>query len=532
MDIITVVTAWYNISSKFQANVYREWFKLFFNIDCHLIIFTDSKSKADFIDLRNNNDKTLVLTLELEDFVTSEFDDFWKWCESVDIEKKQGINHTVDLYKIWAEKPFFLRRAISINPFNSKLFCWSDIGAVRSKDMFPKIKSFPQGLPKHVTNDQVLFSQIEPFKTEDYTIMSNGISKTFQNISSGCSCFSVIRIQGGFFAGYDQALLNYAELYYNELKLWRDNKVFAGKDQYLMANLVLKFGDLFFKLLAKDNKSYHNEWFSYLTRCSAEVSDEKQNTVSTVIQGGLGNQMFQVAVALALGWKWNANVCFKKEKPTGSNNITDRPGYWDSMFHRVNSKPDFSFSPKMIVEEWWNHQCSPLPQITTDTLLKGYFQSSYYFSVYAERLRQTFAPTHEQTEWVKARIGPGTIGIHVRRTDYVKLKWDLPLNYYTLCLNRVQQDQKIVIFSDDWDWCKSNFPTIPIFTEGNDVEQMFAMSACSTLIMANSSFSWWAAFLPSVWVGNDKKVFCPSPWFKSENFNNKIYEQTWTPVCY
>jgi hypothetical protein len=525
----TVVSAWYNISSKFNADIYRKWFQNFFKIPCNLVLFTDLKSRKDFSTLTQEQDcncNIIVLELEMQDFVVSKFDKFWEYCLCIDVEKQRGVNHSVELYKVWAEKAFFVKRAIELNPFKSSIFCWSDLGAVRSDDMFPSIYSFPLGLDKYIEESKVLFSQIEPFTKSDFVIEQNGISKTFQNCSPVRSCDSVIRIQGGFFAGSSASLTAYADMYLQELTNFADHSVFAGKDQYVMANLLLKFGSLFFNVLPRDNKTYHNEWFSYLTRCSMVPK------VTTLIQGGLGNQMFQVAAALATAWKNGAFATFAKQKPTGSNNITDRPGYWDSMFRRVFSSNNVSFQPAMVLEEMWNHQCRDLTPITRDTLLKGYFQSSFYFRDYKERIKALFGPDKEQLQWVQQHQRR-TVGMHIRRSDYVKLGWNLPESYYNDCLLKCKAEPAdVVIFTDDVEWCEQHFPYCAIFeAQGNstpkDVLDLFSFSSCKTMILANSSYSWWAAFLND---SENKTVFYPSPWFKNENYNDKIAEPDWIAV--
>ena len=212
---VTVVTSWYRISSKYSTETYLEWINRFLSIPCNLIIFTDTVE--DFAVKREN---VRVIHLDISDFETSKYDDYWKYCEHIDIERKSGVNHSVKLYKLWAEKVFLCNRAVKLNPFGTEYFCWCDIGIVRQSDMFPMIYSFPCLLPRIQNKNKIMISQIEPFENSDTCINSNGISNLFLNIDTNTSCRSVIRIQGGFFSGSTVSIAWYAKLYRIELELF------------------------------------------------------------------------------------------------------------------------------------------------------------------------------------------------------------------------------------------------------------------------------------------------------------------------
>lgn len=518
---VTVVTAWYKIKAKNPVESFHGWIRRFFSIPCNVIIFTDEHSKSDFDDIIPSPNTKIVL-LEINEFKTSFFDSYWDYCLSIDYEYlHHGTKHSRELYKIWAEKIFFIERAIHLNPFKSIAFCWSDIGAVRSDDMFPSVYSFPLNLFTFLESDKVCFSSIECFHQSDYQIDENGISGLFKNSSPDLSCMNIVRIQGGFFAGYKKPLLEYAATFYKELKLFSHHKVFGGKDQYIMSNIYLKNPSKY-QLLSPDRNIYSDIWFSYLIRGSNQV-----HKVTSFIQGGLGNQMFQVAIAIAVGLRDHALVWFQKIKPDGPHNITDRPAYWDSMFRKVFSTSEqLIHSAHMIVEDF-HHVCHPIPKIQRDTMLKGYFQSAFYFEAFEYQIRLLFQPTEKQVEWCKERKFSEKIGIHVRRTDYVHLKWELPLSYYTDALRKLKSNLDIVCFTDDKEWCSNNLSDCEIITDGSDVDQLFGLSACQFIIMANSSYSWWAAYLSRA-----KKIYYPKPWFKNENYNNKIALRNWECISW
>ena len=106
------------------------------------------------------------------------------------------------------------------------------------------------------------------------------------------------------------------------------------------------------------------------------------------------------------------------------------------------------------------------------------------------------------------------VSLHIRRTDYLELDHhnSLGLDYYEKALGEFDSDRTIIIFSDDAEWCKEQ----KLFdgdrflvAEGNiNYVDLCLMTLCTGHIIANSSFSWWGA-----WLSNSKKVIAPKNWF-------------------
>ena len=108
----------------------------------------------------------------------------------------------------------------------------------------------------------------------------------------------------------------------------------------------------------------------------------------------------------------------------------------------------------------------------------------------------------------------GSVSLHIRRGDYVS-NWVhpvLPMDYYFSGLEIVKNYENILIFSDDIEWCKENLKfKKSVFVENlSNIDSIWLMSLCENNIIANSSFSWWGAFLNS---NNSKKIICPKNWF-------------------
>ena len=124
------------------------------------------------------------------------------------------------------------------------------------------------------------------------------------------------------------------------------------------------------------------------------------------------------------------------------------------------------------------------------------------------------------------------IALHIRRGDFITNSQNhppLPLDYYKRALKLFGDDRQVIIFSDDTKWCKEQ----EIFSDdrflvSEDNDQSYdlcLMSMCNDFIIANSSFSWWGA-----WLGNRGKVVAPKQWFgKGLNHNTKdLYCSDWS----
>ena len=116
------------------------------------------------------------------------------------------------------------------------------------------------------------------------------------------------------------------------------------------------------------------------------------------------------------------------------------------------------------------------------------------------------------------------ICLHVRRGDYVKLYSELHLpqtmDYYDEALSYLPKNMKVLIFSDDIEWCKKNFIGDRfIFIDEVDYISIYIMSKMKHFIIANSSFSWWGAWLSDQ---DDKIVISPKKWFGGSLLNQDI----------
>lgn len=152
-------------------------------------------------------------------------------------------------------------------------------------------------------------------------------------------------------------------------------------------------------------------------------------------------------------------------------------------------------------------------------LTDGYFpQDIKYFEKYQDIIKETYRAGNNY-----GRID--RVAIHVRRTDYLdqwRTQYVLPLSYYEQAMAQFP-GEKFRVFSDDIEWCQRQeiFKNCEFSHSDDEIEDMNMMSACKHNIIANSTFSWWAAFInphggrvimPRKWEKNDRVMSAPANW--------------------
>lgn len=159
-------------------------------------------------------------------------------------------------------------------------------------------------------------------------------------------------------------------------------------------------------------------------------------------------------------------------------------------------------------------------QCPNDITILGYFQSEKYFNHIADSIREDFTfRSHILGPCQEMMSGVGdAVSLHVRRTDYTTNPnhTALSIKYYEKALEQFPKDSTVIIFTDDVEWCQQQELFAPdrfmIAEDNPNSVDMCLMSLCKGHIIANSSFSWWGA-----WLSKSQKVVAPSVWFGPEN---------------
>ena len=239
--------------------------------------------------------------------------------------------------------------------------------------------------------------------------------------------------------------------------------------------------------------------------------------------GRIGNQLFQIASTIGIAIENGHDFIFNDSQIF--NYLPKLKKYTNSEFNNINNtyyESDFCYENVSINK-------------TENLFLHGYFQSYKYFEKNKQIILDLLQIENFLFESSCKNIDfSNSCSIHIRRGDYVKIAQTNPLNphplqsinYYREAINITEAD-KYFVFSDDINWCKENLKDKRLvfidYPEKNlnyfpaDLCELQLMSLCSDNIIANSSFSWWAAYFN---YNENKKVVAPKTWFSDEYIKN------------
>lgn len=276
--------------------------------------------------------------------------------------------------------------------------------------------------------------------------------------------------------------------------------------------------------------------------------------------GGIGNQLFQYATGRALALKHNTelkldlsllnadpkNVYTKRELELPVFNIKAQIANEKELklFEKKSTLKKIIFklfqnffSNYFIANQDGFEFNKAVLSYPNNTYLNGYWQTEKYFSDIREVLLKELVVKKEMnTECILMKeqiLSSNSVSLHIRRGDYVSDKsasefhGTLPLEYYFKAISYLNQKHlnlKVFIFSDDMNWVKAHLKLenecvyVDFNTGENSVFDMYLMSICNHNIIANSSFSWWGAWLNQ---NLNKTVIAPVFWFADKSLNTK-----------
>ena len=271
--------------------------------------------------------------------------------------------------------------------------------------------------------------------------------------------------------------------------------------------------------------------------------------------GGLGNQIFQIFTTISYSIKSNNPFKFFNIEVLGGGHSTTRYTYWKTFFNQL--KPFLIDQKPLTVvvreKDFTYNNIDTNQLIGRDIMLYGYFQSYKYFQEHYESICRIIGLENMKNN-IKTNNNlsneylSATISMHFRLGDYKKIPDFHPLatyKYYEKSLEFIQNKYStkpftILYFCEEDDHTEvlvsinkliNKFPNYR-FIRGEPVlpdwEQLLLMSCCHHNIIANSSFSWWAAYFnsnkdkivcyPSLWFGSvanlDTRDLCPPEWVK------------------
>lgn len=288
--------------------------------------------------------------------------------------------------------------------------------------------------------------------------------------------------------------------------------------------------------------------------------------------GGLGNQMFQYATGrraayinkteLKLDTSWFnnpegaikrdylLNVFNIKEIFASKQEIDKLKGKNKNLlvlFNKKFSKITKPYYKQSCVVQRFFHFNKNILKVSNNIYLQGHWVSEKYFKEIEEIIRNEFIfkdkPDKANQKMISRIKNCDSVSIHIRRGDYVtdqktnQFHGIIDLNYYFRSIEYITSKIKsphFFIFSDDLQWAKQNlhlkFPCVYVNHNigKKDYEDMRLMSYCQHNIIANSSFSWWGAWLNK---NSDKIVIAPKKWFRDKSINTKdLIPQSWMKI--
>ncbi len=277
------------------------------------------------------------------------------------------------------------------------------------------------------------------------------------------------------------------------------------------------------------------------------------------VSGGLGNQMFQYACGKALALRNNDRLALDLswyETPGRRNfqlkhfDIKYDPCDNAGLLSLKNAHKFRRFGEKVLhgnhrVREHGTGYNGTVCNAKGNLYLQGYWQSEKYFSDCRDAITEDFRladePDDTNRAWAdKIRQADNAVSLHIRRGDYITVPenqtifMELSADYYKNSLKIMEAlsgSMSLFIFTNDIPWAQENLKyDAPMFfvdanNEENGYKDMHLMSLCDHNIIANSTFSWWGAWLNK---NRDKIVIAPRKWFKKEDMNhNDIIPDEW-----
>lgn len=279
------------------------------------------------------------------------------------------------------------------------------------------------------------------------------------------------------------------------------------------------------------------------------------------LSGGLGNQLFQYAFGRMVASKYNhelkldgnyyfSEVCKKSEVPrsylldkfnikanlASIQEVNKINPLWKKIIRKIKYKINISSNPSIYSGKEFNEK--------DNQYYIGFWQNEKYFKTISSLIKKEITLKERMSlvseDFSNKIDSNNSVSIHVRRTDILNpeniYNGICDINYYHKAISLIKEkvnNPVFFVFSDDIEWCKNNLKFIDntIFvsnSETKDFEELILMSKCKHNIIANSSFSWWGAWLNE---NQNKIVIAPSKWVLRGETNFKdIIPSSWMRV--
>ena len=248
-NLVTVVTAYYSIPSKFGDQRYYQWISNFLKIKDPVVVFTDKQNAKK---IRTLAKPKLNIRIQVKPLSSTHISSLFPrsiWEQQFQNDPEKDKHKSFFLYWVWHEKSAFLKEVSLSNPFNSTAFAWVDIGAFRT-DFFINKQVFSRATSRFLS----LSSRIVLLNVKN--LLSNNHTEAEMHGNSE------IYLGGGIFAGNVSGIQRWNDNYYHQIKLWEQKGWFLGKDQPIMSKTCEQTASLCHIIQAKF--TYGDPWFYLL----------------------------------------------------------------------------------------------------------------------------------------------------------------------------------------------------------------------------------------------------------------------------
>lgn len=245
--------------------------------------------------------------------------------------------------------------------------------------------------------------------------------------------------------------------------------------------------------------------------------------ISCTFNGRLGNNLFQIANVISMAKRAKDDFILPEKTWAGHRGFREVDlSIFAYNFPRGEVQCENEYSESGFFYE-------EIP-VKINLKLSGFFQSWKYFeNVKKELLNKYFVPNPSIQEILGGmQISPKSLAISVRRGDYLMLQHNhcvLTTEYYQNCIDKYFKDvDQIFVFSDDYDFCKSVFGEDVTYVQESVGTQLFLMARIKHMILSNSTFAWWGAYLNQM----NGTIVAPDPWF-GPNYKDKDTKDLYVP---
>ncbi len=279
--------------------------------------------------------------------------------------------------------------------------------------------------------------------------------------------------------------------------------------------------------------------------------------IKIILQGGLGNQLFQYAIGYSLSKYMEQELVLDTSFYNSIINITAKNKRYcqlqlfDLEYCRFQNRIFFlyqiinKFKLYKILNNNINFICENsncrfyqneiIEKVNSkNNYLYGFWQNTNYFNTYIEDLRRQLVPKYNIDNQVKEILyeirNCNSVGVHVRRSDFINLGWNKNASYYIEGMNIIKQKMPnciFYIFSDEIEWAKENLNNfnnikyISINSNNKDIDEFYLLQNCKNQIISESTFGWWAAYLNK---NNNKIIIIP------KDSKGEIFDQNWIKI--